>query len=101
MLFEFSDRVYLSDILPQESNIVDLRIITDLRQKLGASEEEIKKYGITVEGNKINWKQKFEAEIEIGERANEIIKKKLILLNEQNKLKEGHLKLYERFIENK
>lgn len=85
--------------MPKEGNIINLRIISDLRRNLAATEEEIKKYhiGSTLQPDgtsQIKWNPEFEAEIEIGEATIEIIKRELISLSVAEKLTEDFLPLY-------
>ena len=102
------DRVLLLSILPDEGNIITLRIIRDLQRALSFSEAEISDYAITrtqvndrvqtawnVEGNKAF------KNVKIGENAETVIIEKLKALSEKKQLRMILLDLYERFVEKK
>lgn len=95
------ERIVLMQILPRENNFVTLKIIRDLNGILGIQENEFKKYGIVQKGDSVNWNEKAieEIEIEIGERAEDIIIESLKGLNDQKRLEQKHFSLYEKFVE--
>ena len=98
------ERLILSSILPQEGDILTLRILRKLQSDLSFSEEELKLYKFeTLEGGMIRWDNTIEQEkeVEVGEKANDIIVLALSKLNEQKKLKMEHLDIYDRFVEKK
>lgn len=108
------ERLTLGNMLtPLEGNFATLKVIRKLRGDLSFSDEEFKKWEIKqVPGGdgatSLTWrlfdsKNKpidQEAEIEIGEKATDVIVLALSKLNEQKKLKNQHFSLYEKFIEN-
>ena len=98
------ERLIISSILPQEGDTLTLRILRKLQENLSFSEEEIKLYKFeSLEGERVRWDNTVEQEreIEIGEKATDIIVLALSKLNEQKKLKMEHLDIYDRFIEKK
>ncbi len=64
------------------------------------NDEEFKDFGITQDGDQIKWNLKGlqEKEVEIGEKATDIIVEALKKLDETKKLEQRHLSLYEKFI---
>jgi len=109
MKLNIAERITILSILPVEGSIVALRILNELRNALGFTEQEIKKFGIknTVSpegGALITWNPAMtneEKEVEIGEVARGIIVSRLKELDAQQKLHVTMLPLYERFVEGK
>jgi hypothetical protein len=104
------DRGNLLDLLPREGNIVTLRIIRDLQNKLGFSEAEIADYQITLTEigttgrYKTTWNEKGAKAIKIvkiGPQAEKIIVERLESLSEKKVLPIQWIDLYERFVEKK
>ena len=87
--------------LPLEGNFITLKVVRKLREGLSFSEEEIKQYNFIQDKGRITWDDKAEQskEIEIGEKAMDIIKEALKKLNEDKKLKDEHFTIYEKFVE--
>lgn len=94
------ERVVLMGILPQESNYITHKIVTNLKMELSFSEQEIKDYKIVEKDGKIYWDDKFEKpkNVEIGDKAKEIIAEELKKLDEQKKINDLNASLYERFV---
>jgi hypothetical protein len=92
-------------MLPPQGNIATLRIVRKLRESLSFTEEEHKAIGLIFDpvNDKIQWNQENEKEgekeIEIGEKAADIIKEALKKMNDQNQLREEIIPLWERFME--
>ena len=105
MKLNVGDRITLLGVLPQEGNFITLKIIRDLQGKLSFQEAELKKYEIKQEqdGDKVRttWNEKGiteENEIEIGEKATDIIVKALKKIDELEKLTPPQMSVYEKFI---
>lgn len=92
------DRILLLGMLPKEGDITTLKIIRKLREDLSFSETEHKELKFTSENNSLHWEKNIEKEIEIGEKATEIITIALKSLNEQKRLHEDCINTYEKFI---
>lgn len=99
-----SERLQVIEILPREGNIISLRLVHDLKQKLSPTQKEIKDWKITVIGQgqiqflpKANQSRKkltfFPAEIDL-------IKKQFTDLSNQNKLSVDMLGVYDIFFKN-
>jgi hypothetical protein len=102
MKLDILERLLLLNILPAEGNVVTLRIIQDLKTKLGFTEEEIKKVNLRQEEGRVAWDDTtYVVEIPVGEKATDIIVAALNKMNGENKLTESHIPLYERFVEKK
>lgn len=95
------DRLMLLNILPTEGNFLTLKIVTQLRQDLSFTEEELKRFEIVQDGGSVTWNRIADEpkEVAIGEKATDIIVEALKKLNDTKKLTMQHYKLYERFIE--
>jgi len=87
--------------LPQEGNFITLKVVRKLRESLSFSEEEIKQYKFVQSEGRVTWDDKAEQskEIELGEKAMDIISEALKKLNEDKKLKDEHFTIYEKFVE--
>ena len=109
MKLTLPERVSLLAVLPVEGNIVTLRIVRELQNQLGFSEEEIRRYGIKNNTRSdgttfISWNPdmaKEEKDIEIGEAAKGVIVNQLKKLDAQGKLHISMMPLYEKFVEGK
>ena len=95
------DRLILLGVLPKEGNITTLKIVRKLREELSFNEEEHKllnfreKAGMTVWDFKLAVKKN----IEIGEKATDMIVEVMKGLDKNKKLHEDHLPLWEIFME--
>ncbi len=94
------ERLTLQKVLPKESNFTTLKVLNALKLALAPSEEEFKEFGIEVGEGKATWNEKGleEREVEIGEKATDIIKESLIELDKNKRLSVDHISLYEKFI---
>ena len=54
----FLDRILLLNLLPTEGNFKTIIIIKDINAKIAITQEEIKKYKLTVVGTQISWDNK-------------------------------------------
>ena len=107
MILSVFERAVLMNVLPKEGNFTNLKALRVLKENLSLSEDENKIYQPQIIEGKFFWKTQDDEgnpipqnkEIEIGEIVTELIKKTLKNLNSQNKLKEEHISLYEKFIE--
>jgi len=94
------ERLILLNVLPKESDITSIKLIRKLREDLSFSEEEHKALQFKTEGGRMLWvadvvKPK---EVAIGEKASDIIVSALKKLNNEKKLQEEHIPIYERFV---
>ena len=107
MKLNIAERFALLGVLPQQGNVITLRIIRELQSRLSLTEEEIKHYNVQNHVNpdgsaRVTWTpelSKEEKDISIGNAATDVIKGQLIRLNSQNQLHVSMLPLYEKFVE--
>jgi hypothetical protein len=98
MKFNVLDRVTLLGILPAEGNYLTYKIVSELKLKLSFSEDDIKNFNIREADGKILWDGSEDKEIEIGDKAKEVIKESLIRLDKAGKINQYNAPLYERFV---
>lgn len=104
MILTIPDRIVLLQSIPKEGDILTIRILRTLREALSFTEAEHEEFSIVrtnfPDGRQmINWDMKKESdrEINIGPVATEIIINTLKVMNDQKKLTEGHIRLWEMF----
>jgi len=95
------ERVILLNIIPQESDLTTLKIVRKMRDDLSFSEEEYKFLQFKTDENSMTtWEEGMEdIEVNIGEKATDIIVDAFKKLDSQKRLKLEHLPIYERFVE--
>jgi hypothetical protein len=107
MKLNLLERFNIQRILPQETNFLTLKIVNSLKQSLSPSEEELKEFDVKPEVDsegrvtgRITWNElgKEEREIEIGEKATDLIVESLKKLDKENKITNEHYTIYEKFI---
>jgi len=107
MLLNVNERLIILNILPQEGNILTLRILRKLKENLSFTEEEHKVLNFkTIQDKFMQWSTVTpdgtsipqEKEIDIGEKASDLIKEALKKLDDDKKLTEGHMSVYDKFI---
>jgi hypothetical protein len=94
------ERLLLLQILPAEGDFVTLKIIKGLKESVALSEGDFKEFDIKQESEQVLWNQKGNEEraINIGEKATDVIVEALKKLDNEKKLLETHVSLYEKFI---
>ena len=94
------ERIKLMDALPQESNYLTFRILTELRTALSFSEKEMKDFKIEQKEGKIFWERSKEKEkdVVVGEQALIIIKAALTKVDKENKVNEFNKTLFDKFM---
>ncbi len=95
------ERLTLLGTIPQEANYLDMKILRKFRESLSFTEAEQKLLEMrTAEGNKVHWKAENDPNkaVYFGRRMEAIIVESLQKLNQENKLTEAHMSLYEMFI---
>ena len=87
-------------LLPEHGDVDTIRIVHDLRTNLSFSEQEHTDWNLQKDGDGIyTWdKDIANKNIEIGEKASEIIREELNRLSDQGRVTEKHLVLYDKFI---
>lgn len=99
MNLSVQERLVLLGIIPSEGNFATLKILRDLQEKLSFTEEEHKSYKFVQDEMRVSWDIKVEQskDIEIGEKASDIIVEALKKLDDEKKLKFDHFTLFEKF----
>jgi len=94
------ERLMLLQILPKEGNFSTLKIIRGLVSSLGLSEADYKEFDVKQQETQIVWNEKGneDREIEIGEKATDIIIEALKKLDEEKKLNEQLFSVHEKFV---
>ena len=101
MLLKVLDRVTLLGILPEQGDFLTLKIVRKLRESCSFTEDELVLLNITQADNRINWDAKVDGdghEVEIGEKATDVIVAALKKLNDEKKLTPQTMGLYEKFV---
>lgn len=100
------ERILILDSLPKENNIITLKVIRYIKEMVGFNEDELKALNFkTVEKDGkpfTTWDDAAikERDIALGEKAIDIIADSLKKMNEQKKLTENHITLYEKVMVN-
>jgi hypothetical protein len=94
------ERLNLLNLLPQKEDISILRIVRDLQNSLGLTENEYKEFGVKVENGITSWNEKGieEKEIPIGEMATMICSDALKKANKEKLLTQQYISLYDKFV---
>lgn len=94
------ERFAVMSALPEEGSYATLRVLRELKHQLGPSEEELKEMEIKQEGAQVrmNPKASEERDLDIGERAEDIIFTALQKLNREEKLREHQFTIFEKFV---
>jgi len=94
------ERLKLLELLPAEGSYATATIIEKLKLSLAPTEEEYKKFGIVEKDGNTSWNEngKEEVEIEIGEKATDIIVEALKKLDEEKKITKFHISVYKKFM---
>jgi len=97
------ERMITLTILPQEGNIITLKMIRDLKSKIGLSAQELKEFEVAQDGERVKWNQKglVPRDFDFAEAEIDLIKKQLKKLDSDGKLHQDMLPVYEKFVEAK
>lgn len=100
MILSVVDRISLLNILPEQGDFATLKIVRKLRESLSFSEGELRELDLKQDGQQIRWKTDADPmkDVQIGEKATDLIIDSLKKLNEQRKLTNQHYELYEKFV---
>lgn len=106
MKLNVPERVTLLNSLPQHGNLVNIKIVRRLKEDVSFDEEEQVEVGMeTVNheegGQTVRWNPDCtmrEKDIEIGEKAMDIIVKALTNLDNSGRLTESHIAICEKFL---
>ena len=101
------DRLMVMNVLPAENDFTTIKLLRNLKDAIGFNEEESKALNFRHQNmgdgkTSTLWNQGVVAdkEYDLGERTVSIITEQLKKLNEQKKLTESHIGIYEKVVEN-
>jgi len=103
VLLTLKERILLLNILPREGTLVTQKIVKNLRDRFGVSDEDWKTYGmepIPEMPGQVRWDitKDIGTDFELGDKSLEIIKESLQELDNQKKVTEDFLSLYDKFL---
>jgi hypothetical protein len=96
------NRIILVGVLPPVGDITSMKQVRVLREELAFSDEENESLQITNNPDgSINWNKEgeYDKPIDISPVMDEVIKAKMVELNEQKKLSENHIEIWDMFVE--
>jgi hypothetical protein len=101
MLLNVKQRLLLLNILPDQANYIELKVIRQQQERLSFSDEELQRLKVKRQGDVYTWDESLDkpVDVEINESARGIIKLAFRQLDQQGQLKVEFLPLYEHFIE--
>ena len=98
MEFTVEERLATLALLPPEGSLVTMKIIHDLRQALAFSEEELAVLQFQQNNDQLMWQNGVGMkEVEVGPQAVKVVRDLLKKLDEDEKIREAHLSLVEKF----
>jgi hypothetical protein len=94
------ERLLLLNILPHEGDFTTLKIVRKLREDLSFSEEEHVALEFKNDNEQVKWNSDSHVikEVDLGKKAEDLIKVHLEKLNAEKKLTENYFELYEIFV---
>ncbi len=95
------ERLMLVSILPQQGDIVSLKLVQDLKMSLAFTEEEIVEYKIVNDDNQVTWDPEAEyvKDVQIGPKAMSLIVSELEQRNEDKTLSVDFISLYDKIMD--
>ena len=97
------ERLIFLQLLPRENNLSTLKIIRKVSDDIGITEEEYKEYKMKpLEDGRVSFdpvKSQIEKEFEIGEIVHQLIKVALEKLDQDRKLTQEHVPIYDKIFE--
>ena len=100
MELRVDERLVLLSTLPTEGSLTTIKIVKDLRNDLSFTEAEHQVLNFREENDQVMWDLGVdEVDIDIGPKAHVLIADLLTDLADNEKLTEGHLAVYDKFVE--
>lgn len=97
------ERLVLLNVLPKEGNFTTLRLVRKLREALSFDELEHKKLDFIQDGEQVRWNMEAGKDVvknfNIGERMIDLVAAELKKMDKEEKLRDEHFSLYEKFVE--
>jgi len=101
MKLSVHERLLLLNLLPATGDITSIKLLRKVKEDLSFNEKENKDLGFVQDGEMLRWnseKGNVEKDVTIGEIITELIKTELKKMNEEKKLTDQHISIYEKFI---
>jgi len=101
MKLSVHERLLLLNLLPATGDITSIKLLRKVKEDLSFNEKENKDLGFVQDGEILRWnseKGNVEKDVTIGEIITELIKTELKKMNEEKKLTDQHISIYEKFI---
>jgi hypothetical protein len=99
-----ADRFALHSVLPTEGHILEIKAVKPLRDELLPDVEEQREVGMIInDRGQPQWpadKEGKPREFKVDETVFDIVRRELKKLEEKSKIRDGHLRIYEIFVEN-
>lgn len=95
------ERLTLLGSLPEKGDFTTLRIVRKLREDLSFAEEEHERLELKQQDGRISWNPVVDGdgkEVEIGEKANDVVVESLKKLDKEKQLTAQHISLCEKFL---
>lgn len=95
------ERLVLLNLLPKEGSFTTLKLVRKAREALSFDDIENRKLAFVQDGDQVRWNEReyIVKEVELGDMMTVEVVKALKKLDEDGKLRDEHLTLYEKFIE--
>ena len=99
MKLNVGERLMVISVIPKEGDFVTIRMVRGLIAKLGLSAEEITEFNIQSADGNVSWNEKGSVplDFEFHYAETDLIKKSLRKLEEEKKLNQDTLSVYEKF----
>ena len=98
MEFTVEERLTALGLLPPEGNLITMKIVHELRQGLAFSEEDLAILDFRQEDERLMWNNGIgPKEVKVGVKAAGVVHDELAKLDKDEKLREAHLSLVEKF----
>jgi len=96
-----AERIGVTNILPQQGDILTLRLGMQIAEIMYPTADEQKECEIKKDGNTMAWNEKGmeEKEIILSDLQLSLIKQELVKLNEAKTLTPAHISIFEKFME--
>ena len=95
------ERLMMASVLPQQGDIVTLKVVQDLKLALAFNEEEIADCGISNENDRVTWNpeaSEYVKEIPIGPKAMSLIIEELETRSNDKVLVPDFISLYDKVV---
>ncbi len=95
------ERLMMASVLPQQGDIVTLKVVQDLKQALAFNEEEIADHNISNEDDRVTWNpeaSEYVKEIPIGPKAMSLIIEELETRSNDKVLVPDFISLYDKIV---